>query len=49
MISLRNLFLSIKNPQTKYRMMKHFEQYGKCFEKNGLYNDFNQLRLKPIY
>lgn len=49
MISLRNLLLSIKNPQTKYRLKKHFEQYDKDCEKLGLYFYCKNFYVKNIY
>ena len=49
MISLRNLFLSIKNPQTKYKLVKHFEQYDKDLEKLGLYFYHKNFYIKYIY
>lgn len=49
MISVRNLFLSIKNPQTKYKLMKHFEPYNECYEKLGLYFESHELKIKYIY
>lgn len=49
MLSVRNFILIIKNPQTKYVIIKQFEQHEENYERLGLYYDFKSYMVKCIY